>query len=390
MQEDFYISPEPEKFARISKWGVPALSPTVNYGMALFEGMSIIARKKGSGYRLLFFQPTLNYERMKFGVDELGMNAPVYPMERHIKTVFQICALNGWNKKIALNGKEISIEKSVGEKYARIYVRPVAYSTTNLIGLGAKMDFTIMHALLPFGQYLKMENPAGIKTILYPKPRHIPFANLKMISNYPISINARRLMNSFNEKNKENAEEAVFANEAGDLTEGSGENILLLMDNELITPSVSAGALPGITLRIVSEIAQSLGVKFSFRNFFPKDIEKAETMFLSGNAAGLVPIASIAEVSEKFSAGKIYETEIGGKGKLFQKINSLYENVVFGDNSFGDFSVYFDDWMGEKEGSALEKEKRDSFPLATKINPPEKWEKQKEFVLKELGIRKFL
>ena len=179
-------------------------------------------------------------------------------------------------------------------------------------------------------------------------------------------------------------------NEAGVLTEGSGENILLLMDNELITPSVSAGALPGITLRIVSEIAKSLGVKFSFRNFFPKDIEKAETMFLSRNAAGLVPIASIAEVGENISAGKIYETEIGGRGKLFKKINSLYENVVFGDDSFGNFSVYFDDWMGEKEVSALEKEKRDSFPLATKINPPEKWEKQKEFVLKELGIRKFL
>ena len=388
--QDFYISPEPGKFARMSKWGVPALSPTINYGMALFEGMSIIARKKGSGYRLSLFHPMLNYERMKFGVDELGMNAPVYPMERHVKTVFQICALNGWNKKISLNGKEISIERVNGEKYARIYVRPVAYSTTNLIGLGAKMDFTIMHALLPFGQYLKMENPAGIKTILFPKPRCLPFANLKASSNYPISISARRLLNSFNEKNKENAEEAVFVNEAGILTEGSGENILLLKDNELITAPVSAGALPGITLRIVSKIAQSLGVKFSFKTFFPKDIEKAETMFLSGNAAGLVPIASIAEVEEKLSAGKIYETEIGGKGKLFRKINSLYENVVFGDNSFGNFSVYFEDWIGEKEVSALEKEKRDSFSLPAKINPPEKWEKQKESVLKELGIGRFL
>ncbi|HLE07092.1 MAG TPA: aminotransferase class IV [archaeon] len=390
MQEDFYISPEPEKFARISKWGVPALSPTVNYGMALFEGMSIIARKKGSGYRLSFFHPMLNYERMKFGVDELGMNAPVYPMERHIKTVFQICALNGWNKKISLNGKEISIERANGEKYARIYVRPVVYSTTNSIGLGAKMDFTIMHALLPFGQYLKMENPGGIKTILYPKPRSIPFANFKMISNYPISISARGLLNSFNEKNKYNAEEAVFVNEAGVLTEGSGENILLLKDNELITPPVSAGALPGTTLRIVSKIAESLGVRFSFRTFFPKDIEKAETMFFTGNAAGMIPIASIAEIDEKFSVKKLHETEIGGRGELFKKINSLYESVVFGDDSFGDFSVYFDDWMSEEEADELEKEKRDSFSLNMKINPPEKWEKQKESVLKELGIGKFL
>ncbi len=389
MQEDFYISSEPGKFARMSKWGVPALSPTVNYGMGLFEGASIIARKKGSGYRLSLFHPMLNYERMKFGVDELGMNAPVYPMERHIKTVFQICCLNGWNKKISLDGKEISIDMGK-EKYARIYVRPVAYSTTNLIGLGAKTDFTIMHALVPFGQYLKTENLAGIKTILYPKPRNLPFANLKMISNYPISISARKLLNSFNEKNKENAEEAVFANESGVLTEGSGENILLLRDNELITPPVSAGALPGITLRIVSKIAESLGVKFSFKTFFPKDIEKAETMFLTGNAAGLVPVASIAAIDEKLSAKKIYETEVGGKGKLFKKINSLYEDVVFGDDSFGDFSVYFDDWMSEKEVSALAGEKRDSFSLAAKINPPEKWEKQKEYVLKELGIRKFL
>ena len=98
----------------------------------------------------------------------------------------------------------------------------------------------------------------------------------------------------------------------------------------------------------------------------------------------------IAEIDEKFSVKKLHETEIGGRGELFKKINSLYESVVFGDDSFGDFSVYFDDWMSEEEADELEKEKRDSFSLNMKINPPEKWEKQKESVLKELGIGKFL
>lgn len=49
------------------------------------------------------------------------------------------------------------------------------------------------------------------------------------------------------------ADEAVFANTAGGLCEGTGSNIFAVLDGELCTPPLSAGPLDGITRRLVLE-----------------------------------------------------------------------------------------------------------------------------------------
>ena len=47
--------------------------------------------------------------------------------------------------------------------------------------------------------------------------------------------------------------EAVFANTAGDLCEGTGSNVFYVVDGELRTPSLAAGCLAGITRERVLE-----------------------------------------------------------------------------------------------------------------------------------------
>ena len=49
------------------------------------------------------------------------------------------------------------------------------------------------------------------------------------------------------------AGEALFANTAGDLCEGTGSNIFVVVDGRLLTPSLSSGALAGITRTLVLE-----------------------------------------------------------------------------------------------------------------------------------------
>ncbi|WP_210503855.1 aminotransferase class IV [Nocardioides xinjiangensis] len=49
------------------------------------------------------------------------------------------------------------------------------------------------------------------------------------------------------------ATEAVFANTAGDLCEGTGSNVFYVVDGELRTPTLAAGCLAGITRDLVIE-----------------------------------------------------------------------------------------------------------------------------------------
>jgi branched-chain amino acid aminotransferase len=52
---------------------------------------------------------------------------------------------------------------------------------------------------------------------------------------------------------KKGADESVFANTKGDLCEGTGSNVFIELDGELVTPPLSSGCLAGITRELLLE-----------------------------------------------------------------------------------------------------------------------------------------
>jgi branched-chain amino acid aminotransferase len=52
---------------------------------------------------------------------------------------------------------------------------------------------------------------------------------------------------------QQDASEAIFANTVGALCEGTGSNIFVVLDGELLTPSLESGCLAGITRELVVE-----------------------------------------------------------------------------------------------------------------------------------------
>jgi branched-chain amino acid aminotransferase len=56
------------------------------------------------------------------------------------------------------------------------------------------------------------------------------------------------------------ADESVFANTAGDLCEGTGSNVFLELDGELVTPPLSVGCLAGITRELLLEWGAEAGL----------------------------------------------------------------------------------------------------------------------------------
>lgn len=95
------------------------------------------------------------------------------------------------------------------------------------------------------------------------------------------------------EANNAGCEEAVMLNAEGFVAECTGDNLFIIKESQLLTPPLSAGALYGITRRVVMEIATESGLKVSEPNLTRYDLFNADECFLTGTGAELVPVVKI-------------------------------------------------------------------------------------------------
>ena len=95
------------------------------------------------------------------------------------------------------------------------------------------------------------------------------------------------------EANNAGVEEAVMLNAEGFVAECTADNLFIIKNGELFTPSLSAGALYGITRGTVMEIATQLGVKVSEPNLTRYDLFNADECFLTGTGAEIMPVIKI-------------------------------------------------------------------------------------------------
>ncbi len=85
------------------------------------------------------------------------------------------------------------------------------------------------------------------------------------------------------------AGEAVFANTAGLLCEGTGSNVFLAQGGRLTTPTLASGCLDGVTRALVLESCES-----ALEQDVPVGaLAGAEEAFLTGTTRGVQPIASV-------------------------------------------------------------------------------------------------
>jgi branched-chain amino acid aminotransferase len=95
------------------------------------------------------------------------------------------------------------------------------------------------------------------------------------------------------EANNAGCEEAVMLNAEGFVSECTGDNIFIIKEGQLFTPPLSAGALYGITRRVVMEIAEESGYRVAEPNLTRHDLFNADECFLTGTGAEIVPIVKI-------------------------------------------------------------------------------------------------
>ena len=98
------------------------------------------------------------------------------------------------------------------------------------------------------------------------------------------------------------AAEGVMLNKDGYVAECTGDNIFIVKGNEIFTPPAYAGILVGITRNVVIELANESGIKVREEQLTRDDLYVADECFLTGTAAGIIPVAKIDR--RKISSGK--------------------------------------------------------------------------------------
>jgi len=95
------------------------------------------------------------------------------------------------------------------------------------------------------------------------------------------------------EANNAGCEEAIMLNAEGFVAECTGDNIFIVKEGQLFTPPLAAGALYGITRRVLMDLALQAGLKVSESDLTRYDVFNADECFLTGTAAELMPVVKI-------------------------------------------------------------------------------------------------
>ena len=133
----------------------------------------------------------------------------------------------------------------------------------------------------------KLEN--GISTVItWVRRNSVDSATHEMKSlNYLNSILGKI------EANNVGADEALCLDKTGYVCEGVGENIFIVQKETILTPTLSSGALNGITRALVIRLAKKLGYEVIERNITPNELFTADEAFFTGTAAEIAPISRV-------------------------------------------------------------------------------------------------
>jgi branched-chain amino acid aminotransferase len=88
-----------------------------------------------------------------------------------------------------------------------------------------------------------------------------------------------------------NAHEAILLNREGFIAECTADNLFVVRDDSILTPSPQDGALEGITRGVILELAAKAGIPAKEARLTRYDLHIADEAFLTGTGAELMPIA---------------------------------------------------------------------------------------------------
>lgn len=115
-------------------------------------------------------------------------------------------------------------------------------------------------------------------------------------------------------------DEALLLNRGGMVADGTAENVFCLRDGVITTPPTSDGALGGITRDTACDLVRALGYELREASLRRSDLYVADEVFLTGTAAGIVPVR---DVDGRPPAN-------GAPGPVTAALRARYDDIVRG------------------------------------------------------------
>jgi branched-chain amino acid aminotransferase len=282
------------KFLEWDEAKVHVLTHALHYGSGVFEGIRAYSTKKGTAV----FRLTDHIKRFFRSAKIYFMDIP-YTLNELVETTKELIRKNGLES---------------------CYIRPIAfrgYGEMGLFPLKCPVDVAI--AAWTWGVYLGEE---GIKNGIRVKissfrridPNALPPA-AKATGQYINSILAKV------EAVSDGYDEAILLDTKGVVSEGSGENIFIVKNGKLITPTTSSSILEGITRDSILTLAREMGIEIWERDIVRSDLYWADEAFFTGTAAEVVPIREVDNRS------------IGKPGPITKKLQEAFYAVIRGEDS---------------------------------------------------------
>ena len=166
------------------------------------------------------------------------------------------------------------------------------------------------------------------KIQLYPEELYrdgLKIVTVGTVRNHPEAINPKiKSLNYLNnvlakiEAINSGCLECIMLNHKGEVCEASGDNIFLVSNNIIKTPSVNSGALVGLTRDKVIEISRNNEFKVSEESISRYDLYTADEVFLTGTAAEIISVVEIDK--RKIGNGK--------PGKITKQLSELYSDYT--------------------------------------------------------------
>jgi len=281
------------KLVPVNMAKVPVTTHAIHYGTSIFEGIRAYWNSK---------------------------NLHVFRLKDHIKRFRN----SGEFYNIRLNFSDKQIENAVlnlckkNKIKESCYIRPFYFVGQYGINLHVtkKAPTHVAMFSFPFGDLF---NKNGITATI---SKWRKFSDLstpiqaKMGGNYLNSVLATQ------DAKQKGFDEAIMLDQSGNVSEAPGENIFLVKNNKLITTTLSASALDGITQKSIITLSKDMNLEVKARKVSKKELKFADEIFLSGTAAEITPIIKLDK--KKIGNGKV--------GKITKSLMMSYAEIVMNKN----------------------------------------------------------
>ncbi|HDQ43973.1 MAG TPA: branched-chain amino acid transaminase [bacterium] len=275
-------------------------SHVVHYGSSIFEGIRCYKNKSGSA---IF--------RLRDHTDRFFNSAKIYRMP----IPFTRDAVNDACREVVRVNR-----------YDAAYIRPVAYRGYGQLGVNpSACPVEVAVLTWKWGAYLgkeALEKGVDVRVSSWNRFASNTAPTLaKAGSNYMNSqlIKMEAAMDGY--------VEGIALTPEGTLSEGSGENLFLVLKGKIYTPDICSAILPGITRDTVMTLAAGLGYEVVEQPLPREMLYIADEVFFTGTAAEITPIRSVDKI--EIGAGK--------RGPVTRAIQEALFGIIAGDqdDAFG-------------------------------------------------------